>query len=134
SPRSILRHRYQECFIHTRWTTMNNIKHAYMKLLPAIYTRFFLLVIMTTVETAAYGQNATARITGKVTDGNGETIVGATVQVVDGSAGTITGPDGEFKMEVDAAADTIPVKVSYLGYTTYRETIRLNGSLEYNLN
>ena len=54
-------------------------------------------------------------IQGKVTDENGEPLIGVNISIEDGSAGTITDFDGNFTMR---APDHSKLKVSYIGYTT----------------
>lgn len=54
-------------------------------------------------------------ISGKVTDANGEAIIGASVMVKGTANGTITDLDGKFRMDVPANATLI---VSYVGYKT----------------
>jgi TonB-linked SusC/RagA family outer membrane protein len=60
------------------------------------------------------------RITGKVTDEKGETILGATVMVKGTGFGTITNVDGGFSLEVPE--ETKIITVSYVGYTA-REVV-----------
>lgn len=57
----------------------------------------------------------TGTITGKVTDSNGESIIGASVVVKGTSNGTITDIDGNFTLNAPAKATII---VSYVGYKT----------------
>ena len=54
-----------------------------------------------------------AQIQGKITDENGEPLIGATVQVKGTSAGTITDAEGNFTL--DAPEDAVLV-ISYVGY------------------
>lgn len=54
-------------------------------------------------------------IQGKVTDENGEPLIGVNISIEDNSAGTITDFDGNFTMR---APDHSKLKVSYIGYTT----------------
>lgn len=56
------------------------------------------------------------RITGKVTDEKGETIVGATVLVTGTSVATITNIDGNFSLEIPESARKF--KVTYMGYNS----------------
>ena len=54
------------------------------------------------------------KITGKVVDGNGDPIIGATVLVTESAnVGTITDVDGQFELSVPSSAKTITV--SFIG-------------------
>lgn len=57
----------------------------------------------------------TKNIKGKITDEEGEPLVGVNISVDDGSTGTITDFDGNFTVKV---SDKSKLKVSYIGYTT----------------
>lgn len=68
-------------------------------------------------------QSKTNQVVGVVTDGNGEPIIGATVQVKGGSHGVITDFDGRYTIVVpDANAILL---VSYIGYVS--QEVKLNG-------
>ena len=68
-------------------------------------------------------QSKTNQVVGVVTDGNGEPIIGATVQVKGGSHGVITDFDGRYTIVVpDANAILV---VSYIGYVS--QEVKLNG-------
>lgn len=55
------------------------------------------------------------RISGKVTDQKGESIIGATVMIKNASMGTITNIDGNFVLEVPSDAKT--ATITYVGFT-----------------
>jgi len=55
-------------------------------------------------------------ISGKITENNGEPIIGANIQVKGTSAGTVSDADGSFKLTVPEGGKTIVV--SYLGFVT----------------
>lgn len=77
------------------------------------------------VELVSYGnqQSKTNQVVGVVSDGNGEPIIGATVQVKGGSHGVITDFDGRYTIVVpDANAVLV---VSYIGYVS--QEVKLNG-------
>lgn len=61
------------------------------------------------------------KVTGKVNDNNGEPLIGATVAVKGGSAGTITDMDGNFSLAAPANATLL---VSYIGYTPQEVSIK----------
>lgn len=54
-------------------------------------------------------------IKGHVTDSFGEPIIGATVQEIGTTKGTVTNVDGNFELDVEANA---PLRISYIGYKT----------------
>lgn len=58
-------------------------------------------------------QYGSITIKGVVKDANGEPVIGASVKMVGGKAGTITDIDGRFAMQVKPGAS---VEVSYIGY------------------
>lgn len=68
---------------------------------------FFLLSLMT------FGQSSKV-VTGKVTDGNGEAVIGASVAVKGTTKGASTDVNGSFKIEV-AGSSTVLI-VSFVGY------------------
>lgn len=61
-----------------------------------------------------------ATITGKVTDGAGEPLIGVSVLVVGTTTGTITDFDGNYAIEADAKAQ---LRFSYIGYNTLTESV-----------
>jgi TonB-linked SusC/RagA family outer membrane protein len=65
------------------------------------------------LSTTPVSQQNNKKITGKVTDSNGESIVGATVLEKGTTSGTITDIDGEFSLNVSSNATLV---VSYIGY------------------
>jgi TonB-linked SusC/RagA family outer membrane protein len=71
-------------------------------------------------NTAASGNNSVAEqegpVRGTVKDRNGVGLIGVTVRVKGTSAGTTTGPDGAFTLNLPAGKDTLVI--SYLGYVS----------------
>lgn len=97
---------------HKRNTVIKNTK-----ILCAVMVAILFLF---TATTTALSQNAGVRtqqekkrITGVVTDNNGEPLVGATVRVLNSSSGTITNIDGLYVIE---ASDTDVLTFSYVGF------------------
>ncbi|GHS96781.1 SusC/RagA family TonB-linked outer membrane protein [Bacteroidia bacterium] len=76
-------------------------------------------------------QNNTKKITGKVTDEQGEVIIGASVVTSDKSAGAVTDVDGLFSLNVSS---NITLTVSYLGYQTKKVTVGAQSYYEVVLN
>ena len=73
---------------------------------------------------AAKPQQSTGKetkVTGKVNDNNGEPLIGATVAIKGGSAGTITDMDGNFSLAAPANATLL---VSYIGYTPQEVSVK----------
>ncbi|WP_298646518.1 TonB-dependent receptor [uncultured Proteiniphilum sp.] len=73
-----------------------------------------------TAETSVTQQADMKNISGKVTDEEGEAVIGATISIRGMSAGTVTDADGQFTLEVPADATLV---ISYVGYLT--QTIRV---------
>lgn len=84
------------------------------------------LLCMFSVMTA-FAQNG--KVTGKVVDGSGEPIIGATVMVKGTSNGAITDLDGNYTLQNVPANST--VTVSYIGYKT--QELALNGKNSVNV-
>ena len=83
-------------------------------------------VVMASKElVGSYGSQQTKKIqvVGTVTDGNGEPIIGATVQVKGGSLGVITDIDGRYTITVPDG--NVILAASYIGYQS--QEIKLNG-------
>ncbi len=75
---------------------------------------FLLTVILMGIGTIAA---QSAKVTGKVTDTNGEAVIGASVYVIGTNVGTNTDIEGNFTIEnVPSSATTL--RVSYIGMTT----------------
>ena len=68
-------------------------------------------------------------VNGKITDANGEPIIGASVVIKGTTNGTITDFDGNFMLEVPAKATLV---VSYVGYKTLE--VSVNGKKTLNIN
>ena len=71
---------------------------------------------------AAAQTDGTARVSGQVTDRQGEAIIGATIQEQGTGQGAATDFDGRFSMDVTAPAT---LTISYIGYEP--ETVRIDG-------
>ena len=63
------------------------------------------------------------RVTGKVTDVNGNALIGVNVIMSDTRQGTITNKEGEFQLT--ASDKNVTIEFSYVGFQT--ETVPLNG-------
>lgn len=67
-------------------------------------------------------------IRGKVTDENGETVIGASVVLKsDRSIGTVTDIDGNYSLSVDNQVPPIIIQISFIGYRTKEVTIDFKG-------
>ena len=75
-----------------------------------------------------YRQAAFQEITGTVTDSLGQPLVGVSIQVKGTTAGTVTGADGSFVLQVPDSAVLI---VSYLGYQ--RQEVPVDGQTHLNI-
>ncbi|MDR3261435.1 MAG: TonB-dependent receptor [Tannerella sp.] len=66
-------------------------------------------------------QQSGKRVTGTVTDVNGEPIIGANVVMKGTTNGTVTDIDGKFSLTIAPSDDSM--EISYIGYTTKEMTI-----------
>ena len=81
---------------------------------------FVLLVLSMALPVAVMAQNIT--VTGTVTDLNGDSVIGAAVQVQNTTNGTVTDVDGKYSISVPRNA---VLEVSSMGYKT--QTVSVNG-------
>ena len=83
-----------------------------MKIYYALATKLTLLLLFS----LASSQTSIAQrsIEGKVTDANGEALIGATILVKGTTIGTITDIDGSY--EITLPADQNIIQISYTGY------------------
>ncbi len=63
------------------------------------------------------------RISGTITDKQGEPLIGATIMVVGSSKGTVTGIDGKFSLDVPQNTE---LKITSIGFAT--QNVRVKGS------
>ena len=71
----------------------------------------------------AQGTEGEWSVAGRVTDASGEPLIGATVQEVGSTTGTVTDIDGNYRLSVSGAEATL--QLSYIGYTL--QTIPVEG-------
>lgn len=78
-------------------------------------SRLWLVVLLLLLATQMYAnlQQDPIIISGKVVDGNGETLIGVSVQVKGGKEGTITDVDGNFSLKTSPSSTLV---FSYIGY------------------
>lgn len=72
-------------------------------------------IVLSKTSSPVTPQHETKKISGIVTDTNGEPVIGASVMVKGGTDGTVTDISGKFMLEVSAAATVL---VSYVGYVS----------------
>ncbi|GHT62365.1 SusC/RagA family TonB-linked outer membrane protein [Bacteroidia bacterium] len=80
----------------------------------------FLVFAGEKTEKNAIEQQQTKRITGTVTDKNGEPLIGATVNVTGTTNGVSTDTDGKFSLNVGTNAT---LQVNYIGYISLKITV-----------
>ncbi|MFK7947602.1 MAG: carboxypeptidase-like regulatory domain-containing protein [Saprospiraceae bacterium] len=84
-----------------------------------IIITFLFCLSITTIQ----AQSAT--VFGKVTDSeNRESIIGATIIIVDASRGASTDKNGRYELKISANQDVI-IEISYVNYNKFRDTINL---------
>ena len=83
------------------------------------------LYFLALISFSGYTQS---NVSGKILDENGENLSGATVIVSKDTTGTIlaygiSNGKGDFKVNVNSEIDSLFLKVSYIGYSTYEQKI-----------
>jgi iron complex outermembrane receptor protein len=68
------------------------------------------------------GVDAQPVLQGKVTNQAGECLPGATVQIVDGYSGSVTGPDGLYTLKLPSTGE-YTLKYSFVGYQSEQKTV-----------
>lgn len=82
------------------------------------YKKIFLCIGLLFVTGLIQAQNKT--ITGKVTDSNGEELIGATITIPNTTTGTVTDIDGNYALDIGSANE---IKVTYIGYVPKLESV-----------
>lgn len=84
--------------------------------------RSFLSAVMLVIAVAVQAQVTTSSMNGKVTEKNGDAIIGATVQAIHEPSGTmygaITNVEGRYTIQGMRAGGPYRVEISYVGYQT----------------
>ncbi|AFM04174.1 outer membrane receptor protein [Bernardetia litoralis DSM 6794] len=81
-------------------------------------------ILLTLFLLIGFSANAQFVIQGQVFDSQTqESIVGATIQLVETTKGTVTNADGTFKYETNIDSDSIDIKISSIGYESKTMTI-----------
>jgi TonB-linked SusC/RagA family outer membrane protein len=101
---------------------------------PVTFLILFIFLSLTGIyasgEKTAAAQQQSRTVTGRVTDQNGEAIIGASVKVKGTSTGTVTGEDGTFGLTLNQPVSNPEIEVSYIGYLTESIVVRGNSPLE----
>ncbi|NCB27596.1 MAG: hypothetical protein EOM62_19405, partial [Bacteroidia bacterium] len=94
-------------------------------------------VMLTTMAVAsvAYGSNGQQqqkemKVTGRVTDQDGNPVIGATVRVEGASTGVITDMEGNYSISIMPGAK---LSYSYIGYKTVMKTVSVAGNISVTL-
>ena len=82
------------------------------RLCIVVFTTLMFFITTEAVFSQSTNQQGKKRITGIVTDTNNEPLVGATIQVLNSSSGTITNIDGLYVID---ASDSDVLSFSYVG-------------------
>lgn len=91
--------------------------------------RFFTLTLMTFLNFALLAQSGT--ITGIVTGTDDFPLIGASVQVIGTSTGTVTDADGSYSITLEAGIHNL--SVTYLGYSEMEKSLLLAAGEQVNL-
>jgi iron complex outermembrane receptor protein len=95
-----------------------------MKMLLKICVYAFLFIVTLTTSFNAFAQNAT--LTGTIRDAAGQPLTGASVQIQGSKGGVISDNSGGFSLTTTPGKHTLVV--SYVGYTTQRTEITVDGN------
>lgn len=92
-------------------------------------------VAVASVASVAYGSNGQQqqkemKVTGRVTDQDGNPVIGATVRVEGASTGVITDMEGSYSISVMSGAK---LSYSYIGYKTVVKTVSVAGNISVTL-
>ena len=84
-----------------------------------VFKNKIILIDAEQIETSGKRINRAQTITvsGKVLDEKGQPLIGVSVTIKGTTQGTVTDPDGNFKLQVNSATDILVFK--YIGYNTY---------------
>jgi iron complex outermembrane recepter protein len=85
----------------------------------------YLFVILLIAGNDLFAQNL---LKGKVTDTNGEPLVGVSVMIHENESGTSTQADGSYQLALPANLNNIDVEFSMVGYRSKLESVSLTGS------
>ena len=92
-----------------------------------------LIGILLLFTTIVFGQN-TVIISGNIKDAdNGETLIGATLEIPKHQSGTTTNEYGFYSVSIPSSADSITLKYSYIGYKTIVKNVIANKNLVFNI-
>ncbi|GBU07720.1 SusC/RagA family TonB-linked outer membrane protein [Bacteroidales bacterium] len=90
-----------------------SVEAVLMQILPSRNLKYEVVGNKVVVSLASAQSKSQKKISGIITDQNGESVIGASVVVKGTTTGTVTDIDGRFELEVPADAKLV---VSYLGY------------------
>ncbi len=97
-----------------------------------IFALFGALAVLEALTGTAYAQ--TAKLSGRITDAsNGETLPGATVQLVGTTLGATADADGNYVV-LNVTPGAYTIRVSYIGYATQNIELRLTSDRTTDLN
>ena len=94
-----------------------------------------MMLVLTLLLSCQFAFAQTRQITGKITDTNGDGLIGASIAVKGTTTGTVTDADGTFSLAVSNESVLV---ISYTGYNTKEETVGtrtvIDITLEENIN
>ncbi|MBD8390289.1 TonB-dependent receptor [Dysgonomonas sp. BGC7] len=99
-----------------------------MKIHKKLKSCLMLVALLLLSATQMYSQQDLIKITGKVTDANGDALIGVTVRVKNGNAGTVTDIDGNFALQTPPAATLV---FTYVGFAN--QEVKANPSEAMNI-
>lgn len=96
---------------------------------PTLFLKLCLATVILLFSTMIYAQTGgKIKVSGIVTDGSGETLIGASVAEKGTTNATMTGIDGDYSLSVPSNATLV---VSYIGFTP--KEVQVNGQTKINI-
>jgi len=98
-----------------------------LRFLPACFPRyFFTLCLLVSAYLGSAETIGTTTLRGKISDENGEALIGATIVLTaDKGKGTTTDLDGIYSLKIQGKGK-VSITVSFIGYKSIEESIELN--------
>lgn len=99
----------------------------------SVLSNKILLILLLGVFSMHTFAQTTRTVSGKVTDEQGEPLIGVSIVVVGTSQGVVTDVDGSYKLQIPADVSSPVLRFSYLGYHTSEETVGSRSVINVNM-
>lgn len=87
--------------------------------------RYLLFIVALIIVAPVYSQQQVS-ISGKVYNDKGQALIGANIQVVGTTVGTQTNLEGTYKLDFEAAKDSVKLLISHIGYKQKQIALSVN--------